>query len=426
MARRILVSAYACEPGKGSEQGVGWNWVLQLARCGDVTVITRANNREVIESALAAMPDTALRFVYYDLPAWARRFKRGERGLYLYYLLWQVGAYIMARRLLRDVRFDHVVALTFGSIWMPTFMQFLGVPFIWGPIGGGEAVPKNLLGALPLKARLMQRARYFLFGLNRVNPMARHCMRRASAILVRTMDTAVLIPDCWKDKCSVILETAVAEEVLKELDPTRRGGDAADHPPGTGPTTAIYTGRLIGLKNVPVALFAVAESVRCGRDIRLVIVGDGPERQRLEALARTLEIAARVEFRGKRPLPEVLQALRDADIYLFPSLKEGGVWSLMEAMAAGLPVICMETSGMAVITSDECAIRIPPMALPEVRQAMAEALVALCDDPGRRRAMGEAGRQRILDMFRWSEKGEFIEALLARIEARASSEEGLA
>ena len=69
---RILVSAYACSPGFGSEQGVGWNRALQLARFHEVWVVTRSKNRAAIEAALAREPRPNLHFLYQDLPRWAR------------------------------------------------------------------------------------------------------------------------------------------------------------------------------------------------------------------------------------------------------------------------------------------------------------------------------------------------------------------
>ena len=96
---RILVSAYACEPGKGSEPAVGWNWVCQMARFHDVWVLTRRNNRPPIQAELDGRLAPSLHFVYFDLPYWARFWKRSTFGLRLYYCLWQIGVLRVAIRL---------------------------------------------------------------------------------------------------------------------------------------------------------------------------------------------------------------------------------------------------------------------------------------------------------------------------------------
>ena len=192
--KRLLLSAYGCEPGKGSEQGVGWNWTLQLARSAELVVLTRSNNQDAIEAALPQGLRERVRFAYYDLPPSLARFKRKEKGLYFYYLVWQWGAYRRARELVRQTCFDYAIALTFGSIWMPTFMHRLPVPFIWGPVGGGEAVPFSLISTLPLRARVPQLLRYLLMATVHRNPLVMGPIRRAKMVLTRTADTARLIP----------------------------------------------------------------------------------------------------------------------------------------------------------------------------------------------------------------------------------------
>src|SRR4051812_45653270 len=103
---KVLLSAYGCDPGGGSEGGVGWNMAREMANCHEVWVLTRANNRPEIEAELSSHPIPGLHFAYYDLPRWARWWKRGQRGVRLYYYLWQLGIYCVAKRLHREVGFD--------------------------------------------------------------------------------------------------------------------------------------------------------------------------------------------------------------------------------------------------------------------------------------------------------------------------------
>ena len=98
---KVLVSAYACEPDKGSEPGVGWNWAKQIAKFAETWVITRTNNRETIEKELHKNPISNLHFVYVDLPKSMRFWKKGQRGVHLYYYFWQFAAYIKVKNLPR-------------------------------------------------------------------------------------------------------------------------------------------------------------------------------------------------------------------------------------------------------------------------------------------------------------------------------------
>src|SRR2546426_9766353 len=102
---KVLISAYACEPNKGSEPEVGWQWALQMARFHGVTVLTRANNRPAIEQALEGLrgQQRAIselpKFVYHDRSAWLLDLKRRTKAIKLYYLLWQKSAREVIRRL---------------------------------------------------------------------------------------------------------------------------------------------------------------------------------------------------------------------------------------------------------------------------------------------------------------------------------------
>lgn len=402
---KLLISAYGCEPGKGSEQGVGWNWVLQMARFYELVVITRSNNRQGIEAALPTTLKGRIRFLYYDPPSIVSRLKCKEKGLYFFYFIWQLGAYREARKLVSSEHFDYAIALTFGSIWMPTLMYRLPVPFIWGPVGGGEAVPFDLIRTLPTRARLPQFLRYLLMAAVRANPLAMGPIRKALVVLARTEDTARLIPLPYQRKVRVVLETAISEDLLAR--PVRSQVLAHE-----GPLRVIYTGRLVAFKNIPSALHAVARARAAGTDIELIMVGDGPERKHLEVLACALGIDDVVTFLGSVSQARVVEELKSSDLYLFPSLREGGVWSLMEAMAVGLPVVCVKSSGMAIITDEASAILVEPLSQGHMIAGFTAALVELARSPERRRELGLNARRRIEDHFRWAHKGDFMRALL--------------
>lgn len=91
---RVLISAYACEPDKGSEPEVGWQWALQMARFHDVTVLTRANNKPGIEAKLATLRGQrpVPTFVYHEESNFLQGTKQRLSSLKLYYVLWQRSA----------------------------------------------------------------------------------------------------------------------------------------------------------------------------------------------------------------------------------------------------------------------------------------------------------------------------------------------
>src|SRR5438132_3051549 len=160
-----------------------------MSRHHEIWVITRKNNRGVIEAALAKDPLPDLRFIYFDLPRWAGFWKRRRRGLYLYYYLWQLGAYFEGRRLHRQVRFDLVHHVTFVMYWMPSFLALLPVPFIWGPVGGGESTPPGFFSALGWRGRLTEALRTAGQAIGRLDPFLRLTARRSAIAFGTTRET---------------------------------------------------------------------------------------------------------------------------------------------------------------------------------------------------------------------------------------------
>ena len=139
---RVLLSAYACEPGKGSEPAVGWMWATELAAAGhEVWVITREANRNSIEADVPCFQSERIHFQYCDLTRWARGWKKLPGAIYLYYFIWQWLAFRLARRLNRAHHFDIVHHISFVSLRAPSFMGWLGIPFYFGPVEAGNALP---------------------------------------------------------------------------------------------------------------------------------------------------------------------------------------------------------------------------------------------------------------------------------------------
>lgn len=417
---RILISAYGCEPNKGSEPGVGWHWVLEMAKSNELWVITRSNNREAIENALTVELRDRVHFIYYDLTGIIRKIKRKEKGLYPYYSLWQLGAYQRAKQLVTDVKFDFCIHLSFGSMWVPTFMYKLPVPFIWGPIGGGEIVPFNFIKILPWKGRVPQYVRYLLIRFSKWNPLFMGPCRKADAIIARTADSKAVFPAKYQFKTSVMLETGMAEADLKHYQLATQIDESTDDT--NSKIELIHVGRFVASKNIETAIHALAIVGHTHRNFRLTLVGDGPLKDRLMALAEKLNLQEQIRFLGAISQQQVIQKLQNSQIFLFPSLKEGGSWALIEAMSVGLPVVCLDTSGMHVITDDSCAIRIPPTTPDDVVNNMAKAIIRLGESPQLRKCMGEKARLRIQENFLWSQKGVFMESILKRLEKKTSSQ----
>jgi glycosyltransferase involved in cell wall biosynthesis len=405
---KVLVSAYACEPGKGSEPGVGWNWVKQIAHTADeVWVITRANNREAIEKALTKEPLSNVHWVYFDLPRWARFWKKGQRGVHLYYYLWQVSIYLLARRLHRQVKFDLVHHVTFGNYWLPSFLALLPVPFIWGPVGGGESAPRAFYGTFSWRGRIYESLRELARWMGEYDPFTRMTARRAAATLSKANETAERLRLLGAKNVQLLSEVAFFITEIAEL---------SSLPPHlSSPFRLISVGRLLHWKGFDLGFRAFARLVQEFPDSEYWIVGDGPERKNLERLARKLSIIDKLFFWGALPRSEALKKLAECDVLVHPSLHDSGGWVCIEAMAAGRAVICLDLGGPALQATDECGFRVRATNPGQVVQDITSAMLKLARNRQLRKTMGEAARERVQKHFSWDQKGEFLNHLYHQI-----------
>jgi glycosyltransferase involved in cell wall biosynthesis len=393
---KILYSAYACEPGRGSEPGIGWHWALETARLGhEVWVLTRANNRVVIEQAADAdaLPAT-LHFAYYDLPAWARFWKRKGYGVHLYYILWQWGAARVARTLHARERFTAVHHITFGVMRHPIFMDRLGIPCIVGPVGGGERAPLALRRHYPFGERCKTVLRDGANLFARFDPWVRRMYREASLILAKTPQTLDWLARPYRAKAECMLEIGIAG-VSEEAAPRSRAA---------GQLRMLFVGRFIPFKGMGLGLRALANLRARGIDARLTMIGQGPLLAHWQGLARDVGVADAVTWVPWMSQADLLLAYRDYDLLLFPSLNDSSGNVVLEALANGLPVVCLNLGGPAQIADAACG-RVVPVAGKDEAQvvgALADALEEIARDPAlaqglRRGALARARR------FAWAD-----------------------
>jgi glycosyltransferase involved in cell wall biosynthesis len=162
------------------------------------------------------------------------------------------------------------------------------------------------------------------------------------------------------------------------------------------PPVVLYAGRLRSRKAVAVLLAAMPRVLAAEPRCRLVLVGDGEQGARVAAAVRERGLSAHVEMTGTLSRAMTLQRLASADVFCLPSTYEGMPLAILEAMAAGLPVVATAVSGNPEAVEDGVTGLLVP---PESATALADALLALLADPERRRRMGEAGRRRVAERF---------------------------
>jgi glycosyltransferase involved in cell wall biosynthesis len=342
---RVLLSAYACEPNRGSEPEVGWQRALHMLPFADeVWVLTRSNNQAVIEAdPLSHAP--GLHFIYYDLPRWALKLKKQAWFLRVYFILWQWGAYRLAAKRHYDKPFDIVYHVTFVSMLYGSFMGRLGIPFVIGPIAGGERAPLRLRRGIPLRGKAREMLRDLSILFHRYYPLARQAYASAKRIYVTTSDSLRLIPPKWRSKVAVRLAVATISHAT-HIDAWRPPDDPR----------FVFAGNFLYFKGIHLAIRALAEARKTIPYATLTLLGVGPDESWLRSVARRYGVAHAVEFAGRLPRQQLVGSLPRYTALVFPSLHDSGGMVILEALSVGLPVICLDFGGPGVIVNESCGI----------------------------------------------------------------------
>ncbi len=394
---KILVSAYACEPEKGSEPAVGWNCVQQIARFHEVWVATRATNRDSILKAVAKQPLPNVHWIFFDLPPWARFWKKGQRGVRLYYCIWQFLIYLIARRLYQKIDFELVHHVTFVNYWMPSFLALLPVPFVWGPVAGGECAPRPFWNSFSVRGKMYEMLRDISRRIGELNPITRLTVRRAACVFSATPETEKRLRRLGCREVQVYSQVGLPTEELAQLLrlPFRE----------KLPFRLLSGGTLLHWKGFELGIKAFTQFQYQFPTSEYWLFGDGPERRRLEKLAEKLGIAEKVTFWGNVGRSELFQKLAECDVLVHPSLHDSGGYIVLEAMAAGRPAVCLDLGGPAVQVTLETGIKIPATCPEQVVRDMAEALCRLANNPTFCASLGHAARVRVKTYFTWDKKG---------------------
>ncbi|MDV2996193.1 MAG: D-inositol-3-phosphate glycosyltransferase [Chroococcidiopsis sp. SAG 2025] len=395
---KILLSAYACEPGRGTELGVGWNTVREVAKYHQVWVLTRPDDgREAIEAELARHPVPNLYFIYFTLPIWGSGWKWGNGAFQIHYYLWQIQAYFVARQLHRQIGFDLIQHVTFVKYSSPSFLSLLPVPFIWGPVGGGETAPKVFWQDFSWRGKVYEILRDFSRRLGELDPFARLTARRSVLAWATTEDTARKLSQMGAKNVEVLSQVALLPEEIARLSQSYISSDR--------PVRFISIGRLLHWKGFHLGLRAFAQA-DLPSDTEYWILGDGPERKRLQILAQKLGIISQIKFYPEMPRDRIWQMMADARALVHPSLHESGGFVCLEAMAAGRPVVCLDLGGPAVQVTEATGFKVTAIEPQQAVTGIADAMTRLANDAELSAELGKAGQKRANELFNWANKGQ--------------------
>ena len=404
---KILISAYACSPVRGSEPGMGWGFVESLSKYHDLWVITEKEKfHDEIESELDKRPELRECITFFYISKTRHRILRKiwPPSYYWFYRIWHKKAYQLAKKLQATVDFDAVHQLNMVGFREPGYLYQLDHPFVWGPVGGLDLFPWRFLSVLNLYGMT------FYVGRNFMNLLHMHFLfrpRKAAAkaqenIIAATPGTQFAIKKLWDESSELICEVGppahhALDISIRAMDESLKLVWSGQHTPGKA------------LNLLLEALPLVPRDVSWHVDI----LGNGARTKAWKKLAGVKDIKNLCTWHGWLPKDKALSVMSEGHVFVITSLADLTSTVVLEALAQGMPVICLDHCGFTDVVTAECGIKIPVHSPKQVAQDIAKAIEKLGRDEEHRRHLAHEAIRRAED-FSWEAKASKVDAMYRR------------
>lgn len=405
--KKILITAYAVNPYKGSEDAMGWNIVLQAARNHEVIVVTRKNNQPAIDQFIALNPNlhtvfSQLSFLYFDWPKWLIFWKKGPLLSMIYFYFWQLSVAIWLK--FKALPVDVVHNLNFHNDWTPTFLFILDKPLVWGHIGHHSKIPTQYIyktyGAFAyLKDRFLWAIKNFFWY---VDPFLAICKRRAAVIICMNKDVVAKL----RLKNNYIIHPSVAADEQVVL------------PPQQHIFNVLSVGRFVPLKGFDLTIKSFAKfyhqlSPAQQQKTRLTLIGKGPTKEILLEIALVEGVLQAIDFIGWIPHDLIKRHYQNASVFLFPS-HEGAGMVVPEAMSFSVPVVCFAGSGPGDFVHPETTLTVNIDAYSTTITQLASKLNQLFTNQKLMEKERALSLNRFQELFRWNVRGDMLHDVYAQ------------
>ena len=394
---KILVSAYACSPYKGSEPGVGWGFVNEMAKHHNLWVIVEEEKfRQDIETYLEKNPDFSQSAHFFFLRKQRNRKLRKiwPPSYYWYYRLWHKDAFELGRNLHTEIGFDLAHQLTMVGFREPGYLWQLDIPFVWGPIGGLGVFPWRFLPKVGLYGAL-----YYL-GYNLFNQFQMRFMKRpklaalaaGAGLISATPENRDEALRLWKNPSTVITEVGLPQVPVIQVKPRMP----------IEPLRIIWTGLHVPRKALNLGLEALAK-LPVDTKWELHVLGEGKRTANWRLLSKRLGLESRCNFHGWLPRDQALQIMSSSHVMLITSLRDLTSTVTIEAMALGLPIVCLNHCGFSHVVNNTCGIKIPVTTPKSTVKGLSDALAILAENEGLRQEFAQGALEHG-KAFSWEKK----------------------
>lgn len=395
-----LISAYSVNPYKGSEDSIGWNWVLQYEKNykeGDrIILLTKKFNEKDTRKGLEEFNIQHVELVIVDVPNALNWFREKHSAFHhMYYILWQHWAWLWVKH--SGIRFDVIHHVTMNDYRIPSEMyKAKGAKVIWGPMGGAQVTPRSL--KVYEKNQLVASFREFVNKSCSWNPFYKKALRSYYKIYCINNETQKQISRIVGKDVPLMPELALRDE-YKNL-PIRKGNNDI--------LKIVFVGRLIGKKGIAFLVDALS-LMPTDMNWELLIFGDGDDHALIEKQIADSGIGKNVKLMGNRPLNQIAEAYQQADVFVLPSLRETSRNVLLEAMAYAVPIVAFDTSFCRLLKEVDCGVFInTEQALEGIKEDYCKAIVTLGQDKELAKQMGMNGYKYVNSKLTWDEKYRII------------------
>lgn len=395
-----LISAYSVNPYKGSEDSIGWNWVLQYEKNykeGDrIILLTKKFNEKDTRRGLKEFNIQHVELVIVDVPNALNWFREKHSAFHhMYYILWQHWAWLWVKH--SGIRFDVIHHVTMNDYRIPSELyKAKGAKVIWGPMGGAQVTPRPL--KVYEKNQLVASFREFVNKSCSWNPFYKKALRSYYKIYCINSETQKQISRIVGKDVPLMPELALRDE-YKNL-PIRKGKNDI--------LKIVFVGRLIGKKGIAFLVDALS-LMPADMDWELLIFGDGDDRALIEKQIADSGIGKNVKLMGNRPLNQIAEAYQQADVFVLPSLRETSGNVLLEAMAYAVPIVAFDTSFCRLLKEVDCGVFVnTEQALDKIKEDYCKAIVTLGQDKELAKQMGLNGYKYVNSKLTWDEKYRVI------------------
>jgi glycosyltransferase involved in cell wall biosynthesis len=414
---RILVLAPDSNPEQVSVPYVTYSHAAALAQLHDVCLVVKSSVEDAVRRAKA--PFRAIEVVRMPflerIFAWCFRWifksnfaSQALTGFnYPFALAFEWHAWRQLRRRIFAGEFDVVLRVVPMTAVLPSpfafFLRKGPIPFVIGPINGGLPFVSGFSQASGQKEWVSS-----LRSLYRFAPFARSTYRNAAAIIAASSQTYAEF-SIYHDKLFFVPEPGIARSLCSDDSRTREPGAVLE---------LIFVGGLIPCKACDLALRAAAPLLRSGL-AHFSVVGDGPERNRLEHLARELGIDRAVSFCGWVTHEEVLKRLRSADVLVFPSVRDFGAGVVFEALASGAVPVVADFGGPGDIVHPDVGFKVPLTNESNLVTQMEKILGDLAGDRELLNRLRRRGMSYARESLTWDAKAQATTRVLQWVSQRA-------